>query len=386
MRSVLLVLACACGHPPAKPVETRLHEVPRPSITVPTLPPISIADLDPADVRWPLTRDPVVAPHADLVTIFRSRHHWQALCPARGDPRDVEREEVLDYLHAWCAHAATGNGDALRRTLVPLATGTSYSIAKAARADLVDLLAFELPGASALAFLRSHQLAHPDQLDRLAASYQALGRDRDAAAIVIAGRDPKFPGPPADHCRRLLRDHVLTGRPVATDAIALPDPTCARILTHVGPSPCLLETKRWPTDACTNHKCESLANQLVATCGAIATSKAAVLVAAFHVWPAGEPASVWIEYARFASDALELAGAVELVAAALENASLIGNCASELPAIVELARVARSRAPTHCVLSRLAELTPTTCLNRASPTLGRHQRDNRRFAPCHPGS
>jgi hypothetical protein len=62
-------------------------------------------------------------------------------------------------------------------------------------------------------------------------------------------------------------------------------------------------------------------------------------------------------------------GAAGLVAAALENAALLADCSTDVPAIVELARAAKAHAPASPVLEHLLALTPTTCARRFSPTI-----------------
>jgi hypothetical protein len=389
---VVVSVVIACSSPSDGPRQARiaragtadaalpLLRVPRPSLDLPKpfLDPLTTRDLDPDDARWPLARDPAIEPHADLVAMFRTSSSWRSLCTARGEPRGVDRDEAVLYVEAWCT-VETDRARSLDHLAKLAASAKSRALATAARADLVDLLAASpQPASDVMRTLRSQRLDDIDQLDALAATYQALDKHADAAAVAIVLRERKGAGQPADICRRALRDHVLTRRDIRSELRGSNDPTCERIARIVrGLAPrCPLLSQNWPADVCAKPGCGPIIDELL-ICYALPShdEPAILLLAIYQNWPTKEPrARVWTEYARFTHQLLAQKGALDLLGAALENASLVANCATELAPIVELARSAVDRGFTSRALVHVARLTETTCADRFSPTLGRRLR------------
>jgi hypothetical protein len=191
----------ACGQPPAPDPIPRWHattpkaaraalgtEMPRP-------PHFELAWLFPREPPWPLTEQPSVQPHLDVAMAHDA-------CDAAFARRHAGEPPLRAYVAAWCK---LRQGDrAAVDDLTQLASGADNEVTRAARLDVVNQLADYEAGPAALRKLQDAQLATPEMLDMLAATYAALGNHDDARAIGTMLLDHDRHVTPAQACERLI--------------------------------------------------------------------------------------------------------------------------------------------------------------------------------------
>lgn len=255
--AVLSTFLAACAHPAAanhtpriddqlamqlvtwdvvrRHAESSLLTIPLPSIAVREGP-----MLDDGVTSVTVVAVPRLSPHFATVSVT-----WPTICERRGELL----ADVFNYAMAWCRYVREGKGD-LEQVLTGFMTSTVPGLPAAALADLVNVVAESHDAATAMRIL-DKVTPPPGTLDRLAATYGALGREEDEA--VVRTHVPAPPPPPtacaelsaaleafvpksldairsvaagSTRCAALARSLVC--RIAAVSAPALVDPMCAR--------------------------------------------------------------------------------------------------------------------------------------------------------------
>ncbi|MCX5746406.1 MAG: hypothetical protein NT062_28345 [Proteobacteria bacterium] len=118
---------------------------------------------------------PRLSPHFAAVFVA-----WPTICERRG----VLADDVFAYAMAWCRHVRDGRGD-LEQALAGFLDSPVPGLRVAALDDLVNVVADAHAAATAMRILASFTPLHasPGTLVKLAAIYDVLGRDADAAEV-----------------------------------------------------------------------------------------------------------------------------------------------------------------------------------------------------------
>ena len=210
MRAALaagLVVAACGGAKPAVPARGPARAaVPRTSLPATGIaqphralkprPPLPLsAILPPRDPPWPLSELPSVQPHLDLAMAHDA-------CTDDWAKRHASDDDARAYVAAWCK--LNGGDRGAIDDLGHLARTARDDVARAARLDVVNLLADQMGADDAVAQLDSLGLSTPDTLDLLAGTYAALDMRDDAEAIGARVLRASGYAGPALRCERLL--------------------------------------------------------------------------------------------------------------------------------------------------------------------------------------
>jgi hypothetical protein len=204
MRAALLAALAACGgaakpalevtHAPAAPSpqphapqSSRSHLPPRPSLDLAII-------LPPHDPPWPLAEPPSVQPHLDVAMAHDA-------CSDEFAKRHPTDADLLAYVGAWCR---IRDDRSAVDELGKLARGARGDIARAARLDVVNLLADEGLPMPAISHLRAMGLGSIENLDLLAATYSGLGMRDEAIVVERRITDEDLHPSPVAKCERLL--------------------------------------------------------------------------------------------------------------------------------------------------------------------------------------
>lgn len=332
------------------------HELP-PAVLDPE-PALAVATIAPGaagDKPWPLTELPSTQPHLDVAMA-------RDACTA-GLARP-QHADVHAYLAAWCR--LRGGDPQAVAALAPLAVSARADVMRAARLDVIDLIANANEPRIAIARLAEYGLATPENEQILAATYVALKAPASAGVVAdaLVSIDPK-PSPRLA-CERLLAwgviDAGLAPRLAALDERSGDDRCAPRALALQ----CAL-------GAAMTHRRGDLGARLVAMRECFRAlpddpdrDAKLELILVHARWPARDGAS-WLELERHAEVALGLPGGEALAVAALDNALLDSDCEPDTLDGVHAAVQRIAALPAHALafdaqLTQLAQVTAPTCI------------------------
>ena len=167
--------------------------------------------------RWPLPagKHPALEPAFPIAAQFAEPGmSWLTLCDRGAQFRiTAPRQDLTEYLHAWCDVARKETDAALAR-LAPLLRSNRASLRDAVRIDIASIVVDHGPADLAMRALTSARIANIDVYDTVAAAYAEVGRTDDADRIndlAISSTDRRDVMP---RCRRLARGYVLAAADV----------------------------------------------------------------------------------------------------------------------------------------------------------------------------
>ena len=202
-------------------------ETPCPAFVGAPVPDVPLPQIDLLpDPTWDAAAEPI-EPHYDLAFAY-GVGDWREACLERGRPRGGDAEELLRYLLVWCGAERNG-APATRDALLAFSGARTRRLADAVRADAIALLG-EIAADDAMTWLAEQNLP---LFEELAVRYHALGRDHDAATVLLALVDRGERVTSLVHCRRMQRQvalHLLRAPTPDLVALANVDPGCAKIV------------------------------------------------------------------------------------------------------------------------------------------------------------